>query len=157
VKKENILHIQILNLLITLKNYPNQHHPTNQSKSDQNPRSSKAKIATTLQKTPVKPLKNLKRSRKFLENDEKEFEKLYCDKTMIKKNDQACKAAQQKKVILFFKSKKKTNATNSRRRDPFLKIAKQNIQLIVPDKTLPVALHCPPPKNCEMTLYSKKV
>jgi hypothetical protein len=53
-REENILNIQILNLLITLKNYPNQHPSPNQSNSDQNPRSSKAKIATTLQKTPVK-------------------------------------------------------------------------------------------------------
>jgi len=39
-------------------------------------------------------------------------------------------------------------------RDPFLKIAKQNIQLIVPDKTMPVAPIAHPLK-CEMTRYAK--
>jgi hypothetical protein len=60
-----------------LKNYPNQHHPTNQNnqKVIKNPRSSKAKIATTLQKTPVKIHEELlKNSSK---DDKKEFKKLY--------------------------------------------------------------------------------
>jgi len=72
---------------------------------------------------------------------------------------QACKAAQQKKSKFFFQIKEKQMPQIYRpkireARDPFLKIAKQNIQLIVPDKTMPVAPIAHPLK-CEMTRYAK--
>lgn len=69
------------------------------------------------------------------------------------KNDQACKAA----AKIFF-SIQKTNATNlspeNSRDETHFKNCKAKYTTIVPDKTMPVAPHCPPIK-CEMTRYAK--